>query len=113
MFILTGKLHHKFDMVVKSERFRKLEFILSVNYNRPNDDLVKFMATGTNCDVVDSISLGTFMDVSFFISGRAHVFDGKTVYYTNLEVISINYHPIDYSEPKKEEKFEPNDILPF
>lgn len=73
-----------------SEKFRKREFVIEVSESGSQfTDLIKFQATQDKCDLLNGLSIGQTISVSFNLRGRKWEKDGKTSYFTNLEAWKI------------------------
>ncbi|MFP4472047.1 MAG: DUF3127 domain-containing protein [Bacteroidales bacterium] len=123
-FDIKGKLIEKFETVQVTDRFRKREFVIEhreIVGGNEYVDTIKFQLTQDRCELLDNISKGEEISVSFNIRGRRWDKDGKVNYFNNLEAWKIERmeqeqqspppvppaHDIDDIPP------EPTDDLPF
>ena len=90
-FELIGRVIEKYDTAQVSDRFKKRDFVIEVENERNSDwnDFVKFQLTQDRVDLIEVIQLGDEIKVSFNIKGRKWEKDGKTNYFSNLEVWRI------------------------
>lgn len=83
-----GKLSVIFDTQQLTEKFRKREFVLEIA-NGAYSEFIKFQLTQEKCSLLDGMSVGDEVKVSFVLRGRPYTKDGVTTYFTNLEVWRI------------------------
>ena len=87
---LTGTLKVKRDEQKVNDRFRKREFVLSVDDNG-YIQYISFNCTQDKCDLLNSISEGDTITVSFNIRGREWKSpQGEIKYFNSLEAWKIN-----------------------
>ena len=89
---VTGKLLHKYDTQVVSERFKKREFVLElaeeINGNTYTN-YAKMQLVQNKCELLDKYNEGDTVKVSFNIKGNRWERDGKVNYITNLDAWRI------------------------
>lgn len=89
---LTGKLIEIYDVVQVNDTFRKREFVVQKE-EQVNDrvfvDTIKFQATQDRCSLLDDMSFGDEVTVTFNIKGRKWEKDGKVSYFNNLEAFKL------------------------
>lgn len=121
---IAGKLHHKYDTVQVSDKFKKREFILDITEDvngKVYPNYAKMQVTQDKCSVLDSYKAGEEVKVSFNIRGnKAQGKDGKAVVYTNLEAWKIERigtqqvaQPQQYSTAPQSQPKQEDDSLPF
>jgi hypothetical protein len=101
-FQVEGTIKDRFEMVQVSDKFRKREFILSVNRAEDSKvELIKFQCLNAKVDLVDEIRIGNRVIVEFRLSGRKWEKDGeKEVYFTNLDCTGVEViDPTNLEEP--------------
>lgn len=89
MFELTGTLKLKKDEQKVSDSFKKREFVVTDNSsNYPQH--IQFQLTQDRCRLLDGISAGDEVKVSFFIRGREWTGkDGAIKYFTSLDAYRL------------------------
>ncbi len=92
-FEITGRLHEKYETQVISDKFRKREFILEIKETGNNGfefiEYIKFQLTQDRCMLIDSLTPGDELKVTFNLRGRKWEKDGTVTYFTNLEAWKI------------------------
>ncbi|WP_091509740.1 DUF3127 domain-containing protein [Flexibacter flexilis] len=88
-FKIKGKMYVKQDVQQVSEKFRKREFVLEItegNYS----EYPKFQLINDKCALIDSVSVGEEVEVSFSLKGKPFQSKtGETLYFTNLDAWRI------------------------
>lgn len=85
----VGTLYKVFPEQQVSERFRKREFVLSIQ-DGMYVQLVKFTLKQDRCSLIDGYSPGAELKVTFTISGRQwDRGDGEPLYFVSLDVWKI------------------------
>jgi uncharacterized protein DUF3127 len=90
---VTGKLHAKFDTQKVSDKFQKREFVLITEWNTPYPQYVAFQVTQDKCDILDSFTEGTEVQVQFNLRGREWNGPQGVKYFNTLEawrIVDIN-----------------------
>jgi len=89
MFELTGTVKVKKDEQKVSDSFKKREFVVTDNSsNYPQH--IQFQLTQDRCRLLDGISTGDEVKVSFFIRGREWTGkDGAIKYFTSLDAYRL------------------------
>lgn len=67
---VTGLLKVKNDTQIVSEKFKKREFVLTLEASTPYPQYVSFQVTQDKCDILDKFSEGQELEVSFNLRGR-------------------------------------------
>lgn len=109
----VGTLYKVFPEQQITERFRKREFILSIQ-DGMYVQLVKFTLKQDRCTLIEGYKLGAELKVTFSISGReVQGKEGEPLYFTSLDAWKIE--PLkdapmgqDLSNP-----FDSSDDVPF
>ncbi|RMF36390.1 MAG: DUF3127 domain-containing protein [Chlorobiota bacterium] len=109
----VGTLYKVFPEQQVTERFRKREFILSVQ-DGMYVQLVKFTLKQDRCTLIEGYELGVELKVTFSISGReVQGKDGEPLYFTSLDAWKIE--PLK-DAPKGHDfssSFDSSDDVPF
>jgi hypothetical protein len=88
MFKLNGTLKVANPTQVISDKFSKREFVIETQDQYPQ--LVMFQATQDKCSLLDTISIGMVVEVSFNIRGREWTSPaGEVKYFNTLEAWKI------------------------
>jgi hypothetical protein len=82
-FEIEGILHKKFDIESKSASFQAREFVITTDGTYPQ--YVKFQLTQDKCGIIDPLSEGEKIKVSFDLRGRE--WQGK--FFTNLNAWKV------------------------
>ncbi|MCX7930474.1 MAG: DUF3127 domain-containing protein [Chlorobi bacterium] len=110
----VGTLYKVFPEQQVTEKFRKREFVLSIQ-DGMYVQMVKFTLKQDRCSLIDGYAAGAEMKVVFSISGReVQGRDGQPIYFTSLDVWKIE--PISItpmSDPFKDNEFGSSDDVPF
>ncbi|MCS7018634.1 MAG: DUF3127 domain-containing protein [Cytophagales bacterium] len=83
-----GKLVVIYNTQQVTEKFRKREFVVEL-LSGAYSEFVKFQLTQEKCNLLDGLSVGDEVKVSFTLRGRPYTKDGTTTYFTNLEAWRI------------------------
>lgn len=95
-FEIEGVLHKKFETENKTDTFQAREMILEIqDGNYPQ--LIKFQLVQDRCSLLDSITEGQKIKVSFDLRGRE--WNGK--YFTNLNAWKIQEIALESSLPEE------------
>jgi hypothetical protein len=87
---LTGTLKLKRDEQVVNDRFRKREFVLTVD-DRGYMQHISFICTQDKCDLLNGVNEGDTITVSFNVKGREWTSpQGEIKYFNSLEAWKIN-----------------------
>lgn len=88
---LTGKLYKKFSEEVKSDKFKKREFVLETTDNPQYPQLIKIQLVNDKCALIDNFSFGDEIEVSINIQGREWTSTtGKIGYFNTLDAWKIS-----------------------
>lgn len=68
--VIEGKLHAKMDVVNVTDSFRKREFVVEYTDNPLYPQFVKFETTQDRTALLDAVSEGDMIEVTFNIRGR-------------------------------------------
>lgn len=118
---LTGTLKLKRDEQVVNDRFRKREFVLTVD-DRGYQQYISFICTQDKCDLLNDVNEGDTITVLFNVKGREWISPQREVkYFNSLEAWRINKGGSTSSTSSREETPEyynqapaaGNDDLPF
>lgn len=81
---VKGTVKVKNDTVVVSEKFRKRDFVVTIDETTPYPQHVSFQATQDKCDVLDNINVGDVVNVSYNLNGREWNGPTETKYFNTL-----------------------------
>jgi hypothetical protein len=88
MFKLQGTLKLANETQVISEKFSKRIFVITDESQYPQD--IEFQLTQEKCNLLDSIGVGSKLEVSFNLRGREwNSPGGETKYFNTLEAWKI------------------------
>lgn len=107
---IKGKLLSLSATQIINEKFRKREFVLVVteNYNgKDYENYIKCQAIQDRCELLDGMSQGAELNVSYNLKGFKWEKDGKTNYGTNIEVWKIEKvgaqpQQVQYQQPPQQ-----------
>ncbi len=116
LYTIVGSLYKVFPEQQITERFRKREFVLTVQ-DGMYVEYVKFVLTQDRCGLIDSYSIGSVLKVTFAITGREVQGrdGGEPIYFTNLNALKIEPHSSEMtsSSSSDEHSFDTYDDVPF
>lgn len=86
----TGQLKKVFETQSVSEKFKKREFVLTLDATTPYPQHVAFQVTQDKCAVLDQFKVGDELKVQLNLRGREWTNpQGETKYFNTLEVWRI------------------------
>ena len=86
----TGQLKKVFETQSVSEKFKKREFVLTLDATTPYPQYVAFQVTQDKCAVLDQFKVGDELKVQLNLRGREWTNpQGETKYFNTLEVWRI------------------------
>ncbi len=89
MFKITGTVKVVNSTVQVSEKFSKREFVLTDN-SGPYEQHISFQATQDKCAMLDNVSVGEQIEVSFNLKGREWTSpQGEVKYFNTIEAWRI------------------------
>ena len=87
---VIGIIKAKFDTTVVSERFKKRDFVLTVEPGSPYPQHVSFQLVQDKVSLVDSLNVGDEVKVLFNLKGREWVSpQGETKYFNTIDAWRI------------------------
>jgi hypothetical protein len=87
---VIGIIKAKFDTTVVSERFKKRDFVLTVEPGSPYPQHVSFQLVQDKVSLVDSFNVGEEVKVLFNLKGREWVSpQGETKYFNTIDAWRI------------------------
>ena len=87
---VTGIIKAKFDTTVVSERFKKRDFVLTVEPGSPYPQHVSFQLVQDKVSLVDNLNVGDEVKVLFNLKGREWVSpQGETKYFNTIDAWRI------------------------
>jgi hypothetical protein len=99
---ITGKVLEISNPEQVTEKVTKRELILEYAENPQYPEFLKFEVVNDKCALLDNISVGTNVEVSFNLRGRAWTDKtGKKVYFNSLQLwkIRVLSHTPEYARP--------------
>jgi len=66
----TGYIYRIGDTEKVSEKFTKRNFVLEIDRGSPYPQFIEFQVTQNKCSILDKISVGQKVDVSYNLRGR-------------------------------------------
>ena len=89
MLTFIGELKVKGQTEQVTEKFTKRTFVLSDNHDK-YPQTVEFQLTQDRCMLLDSVNIGTEIEVTFVLKGREWRNPaGQTKYFNSLEVLKV------------------------
>ena len=86
----SGRIHRVFDAKQVTERFRKREFVLTLEPDSRYPQFVQFQVTGDRCEQLDAFKEGDEVMVEFSLRGREWTSpQGDVKYFNSLDVWEI------------------------
>ena len=87
---VTGIIKAKFDTQVVSERFKKRDFVLTIEPGSPYPQHVSFQLVQDKVSLVDNLNVGDEVKVLFNLKGREWVSpQGETKYFNTIDAWRI------------------------
>jgi len=90
---ITGILFQKYDAEIKSDKFRKRDFVIYVKEEKNGhtfEDYIKFQLVNDRCGLIDFIPMNERIIVDYNLRGRKYDKDGVTSYFTTVEAFRIS-----------------------
>lgn len=97
---ITGKIKKIMDLQNVSEKFRKREFVLTVDEHTPYPQYIIFQTTQDKCAILDNLRVNDEVKVFFNIRGREWTSpqDNQIKYFVSLEAWRIDkFTPVSAS----------------
>ncbi len=83
---VTGTVKAKFDTVQVSDKFKKREFVLTIEPSSPYPQHVSLQLVQDKVNLIDNISVGEEIKVYFNLKGREWVSpQGETKYFNTID----------------------------
>ena len=93
---ITGKIKALFDTQQISEKFKKRDFVVTVEGEYPEHLKLEFHQD--KCDLLDGVPIGQEVTVSINLKGREWINpQGETKYFNTLQAYAINWQPTQSS----------------
>lgn len=89
MFQVQGILKVKNNEVQVSERFRKREFVLTIDASSQYPQHVQFQLVQDKCGLINDYNIGEEIKVSFNLRGREWTKDNEVRYFNTLDAWRI------------------------
>jgi hypothetical protein len=89
---IQGKLIVLGDTIEVSDKFKKREFVIEKEENGGSKvwiDTIKFQAVQDKCDLLETLSIGDTVDISFNIKGNKWEKNEKVSYFNNLDAWKV------------------------
>ena len=88
---VTAQLKVKFDTMQVSDKFKKRDFVATIEPTSPYPQHVCFQLTQDKCGVLDMYQVGDMIDISFNLRGREWTNpQGETKYFNTIEAWFIS-----------------------
>ncbi len=88
---IKGKVHEVSEIINVTDTFRKRELVIEFAENPQYPEYVKFEAIQDRCALLDGVELGSDVEVSFNLKGRAWTDkNGKKQYFNTLQLWKVN-----------------------
>lgn len=88
---IKGKIIEIFEMQQVKDSFKKREFVVEYAENAQYPEYIKFELIQDKCSLVDNLSIGTMVDVSFNLRGRSWVNQqGVKQYFNSLQAWRVS-----------------------
>ena len=90
---VSGILKVKMETQQVSDKFKKREFVLTIDPTTPYPQHVLMQLTQDKCSLIDQYATGQELSVEINLRGREHLNkDGETKYYNTIEVWKVEKH---------------------
>jgi len=89
---IQGKIIIIEDTVQVSDKFKKRQFVIEKEENGGGNvwvDTIKFQAVQDKCNLLDPLSIGDTVDISFNIKGNKWEKNDKISYFNNLDAWKV------------------------
>lgn len=88
---VTAQLKVKFDTMQVSDKFKKRDFVATIEPTSPYPQHVCFQLTQDKCGVLDMYQVGDMIDISFNLRGKewTDTKDFTTKYFNTIDVWKI------------------------
>ena len=87
---VTGTVKVKFDTIQVSEKFKKREFVLTIEPSSPYPQHVSLQLVQDKVSLIDNINIGEEIKVYFNLKGREWVSpQGETKYFNTIDAWKI------------------------
>lgn len=86
---ITGTLEVKFDEEVISDKFKKRDFVLTIDPNGQYSQHVQFQLSNDKCSLIEKFAIGDELRVYFNLLGRAWRKDDVTKYFNTLSAWKV------------------------
>ena|ERR1017187_5586807 len=87
---VIGIIKAKFDTTVVSERFKKRDFVVTIEPGSPYPQQVSFQLVQDKVSLIDSLNIGDEVKVLFNLKGREWVSpQGETKYFNTIDAWRI------------------------
>jgi hypothetical protein len=88
---VTAQLKVKFDTMQVSDKFKKRDFVATIEPTSPYPQHVCFQLTQDKCGVLDMYQVGDMIDISFNLRGREWTSpQGETKYFNTIDAWFIS-----------------------
>lgn len=89
MLNVKGKLKVKGDEVQVSDKFRKREFVVTIDASSAYPQHVQFQLVQDKCSLIDGFQIEEEISVSFNLRGREWTKDNQVKYFNSLDAWKI------------------------
>ena len=86
---IKGKLIEKFETIPVNDKFKKRQFVIEYTDN-DYVNIAVLELTQDKCSLIDSVNIGSEINVSFNLRCNKYEKNGKVSYFTNLQAWKID-----------------------
>jgi hypothetical protein len=111
---VTGLLKVKYDTQHVSDKFKKREFVLTIEPTSPYPQNVLFQLTQDKCSLIDNKKVGDTLEVSFNLRGREWTSpQGETKYFNTIDAWAVYKTGETGTQSTANSSSQNDDDLPF
>ncbi len=104
---VTGTIKVKFDTVQVSEKFKKREFVLTIEPSSPYPQHVAFQLIQDKVSLIDNYNIGEEIKVYFNLKGREWVSpQGETKYFNTVDAWKLERAGSNVA-PQQQQNYQP------
>lgn len=112
---ITGILKEKFETKTVSDKFKKREFVVTIDGTTPYPQHISCQLTQDKVDLINTVNIGDEVEVHFNLRGREWNGPQGVKYFNTIEawrIVKLQDAPAE-QEPKLMTPPSNNDDLPF
>jgi len=111
---VTGILKVKYDAQQVSDKFKKREFVLTIDATTPYPQHVLMQLTQDKCSLIDNSEVGDSIEVNFNLRGREWQNpQGETKYFNTIDAWRVDKAGVTSNESTVNPSSHNDDDLPF